>query len=359
MAKSSAAKPGKGSKTSYYQYLAMVEWLEKEPGKNFNLITGNATSTLPGVVAGTKLKKKDAYEQLALFVNQRCSTGWDLKNAEARYVSYLAKYKEVSRALANPGEAKYCLSQVELDDGLTLESKLESDCAFFRRMEALFGSKQNVMPTHILQVVSALPTDILVINNRSSDIEENNSSSDSEDEPVLPSLVLPAAAPLRTPTAAIAVVGAMSGGSGSGSRAWATTNKRNASVSTPLIGADLRALCAESVHDAAMDSDNKVSLHKKQKKDFTSVYADSRVMEITLEKEKFEWMRSNYDVEQRAKEKAAAAEIELKERGLAEETKRAEMGLTEETKRALMIECLKQGKTMEETKAYINFMLFN
>ena len=90
-------KAGRGSKTSYVQTCAILGWLEQEPGNNLRLITGDATSSLTGVVAGAKLKKKDAYEALALWVNQNCGTNWTTGNAESRWASYIKLYKETNR----------------------------------------------------------------------------------------------------------------------------------------------------------------------------------------------------------------------------------------------------------------------
>ena len=60
---------GRGTKTTAPQLLAMIKWLQVE--KNYDLITGAAQKKSPGVEAGAKLKKTEAYKDLALFVTQK------------------------------------------------------------------------------------------------------------------------------------------------------------------------------------------------------------------------------------------------------------------------------------------------
>ena len=78
------------SKTTWQQRLKIVEWLEDE--KNFKLITG-AAATGP-VKAGAKLTKKC---DLAHFVNEKCCSNWNIKNAKARYLAVYKSYKDAIR----------------------------------------------------------------------------------------------------------------------------------------------------------------------------------------------------------------------------------------------------------------------
>ena len=109
------------------------------------------------VTAGAKLTKKYAYESLADYVNQKCGTSWTYENAEARLKAYLKLYKEISRVYRNPGEEKYCLGQSDFSKGITtLDQKLEKDCPMFLRMNCLFGGKQNIIPSYVMQSGLAL-----------------------------------------------------------------------------------------------------------------------------------------------------------------------------------------------------------
>ena len=96
---SSHTRPARvrGGKTSYYQKLAIVEWLEVP--SNFNLIVGKASvriykymyvshimhlficiGTLKGVIAGSKLTKTSAYQDLADFVSSRMQYSMGMEN---------------------------------------------------------------------------------------------------------------------------------------------------------------------------------------------------------------------------------------------------------------------------------------
>ena len=82
----------RGPKLSDAQKGLMCQWLENRA--NFALIVGNAAEK--DVVAGTELKKRDAYKKLAEFMNQYktdLETSWTVKNAETRYRSYFKSYK--------------------------------------------------------------------------------------------------------------------------------------------------------------------------------------------------------------------------------------------------------------------------
>ena len=136
---------GRSENTSYYQRVAILDWLEDAGGENFRLITGSATKNLDGVIAGAKLTKEAGYSALATFVNQKCGTSWTSKMGEARYKTYLKLFKETKRDYLNPCGKKYCLSDLDISNGLTtIESKLESECPLYARMDRLFGEKQNV-----------------------------------------------------------------------------------------------------------------------------------------------------------------------------------------------------------------------
>ena len=71
----------------------MITWLEVP--KNFNLITGKAAAG--SVVAGTKLKKTDAYQLLAEYVNEHEKLIgeylWDMNSAKSRYSALLTNIK--------------------------------------------------------------------------------------------------------------------------------------------------------------------------------------------------------------------------------------------------------------------------
>jgi hypothetical protein len=74
-------KRDRGGKTTWFQREAMLQWLEVEA--NFKLMTGEATHGMKLVVAGAKVTKSAAYQDLAHYVNQKCGTSWDGKTSES------------------------------------------------------------------------------------------------------------------------------------------------------------------------------------------------------------------------------------------------------------------------------------
>jgi hypothetical protein len=108
-------------------------------------------------------------------------------------------------------------------------------------------------------------------------------------------------------------------------------------------------MCEESVNAANSDPVEKVSFGKKRK-DFASVYADSRIQEMSLARDRFEWDRLNHDSEQLAREKAA-------ERAMAEDTERFKLTLAAEHKKSIIAEGIRAGKSAEEIKLLMELLL--
>jgi len=106
----------RGPRTSWSQYSAMVGWLKTET--NFALITGGAQSKLKGVQAGAKLKKKDGYESLASWVNERCGTNWSTDQAASRYEAYLKLYKKTKAELLDVTGKKFGLGEEDFADNI-------------------------------------------------------------------------------------------------------------------------------------------------------------------------------------------------------------------------------------------------
>jgi len=69
------------AQTTWSQRLKIVERLEIPA--NFMLITGQATKNMNGIISGSKLKKTNAYTDLADYVNAACGTNWNLKIAKS------------------------------------------------------------------------------------------------------------------------------------------------------------------------------------------------------------------------------------------------------------------------------------
>ena len=199
------------------------------------------------------------------------------ENAEARYKAYLKLYKEVNRAFRNPGEEKYCLGQSDYSKGITtIDQKLEKDCRSFNRMDRLFGSKQNVIPSYVMQSGLTRTAPPAALPMRTTSAEPTSDSEDdldydgmygevSQEQPVAELFVE------NTPSDASAVVIPYDVVTAPPQQA-VVGKKRGI---TPPVSAEIRALCEDSVIAAANDPADKVSYSKKGRKDFTSVYAES------------------------------------------------------------------------------------
>ena len=144
MANSAKAKTLRGAKTTYYQQLAMIEWLEVP--QKFRLITGAAQKDVGKVVAGAKLKKEQAYADLMVHVNQKTGCKWTATQAATRFKSMLATYKRVQTKFYDTTGEKYCLTGEEISAGLTVEAKVDKECYGFFRLHSLFGGRQNINP---------------------------------------------------------------------------------------------------------------------------------------------------------------------------------------------------------------------
>ena len=147
----------RGSKTTFYQKSAIVEWLNDSP--NFKLMTGSASSTMKNVVAGTLLKKINAFDLLSVHVNKKCGTKWDRNTCMNRYRSYIKLYKKTRNDYTNKQGGKFSLTIEESSSGMTIEMKLDKLCSHYRSLDLLFGSRQNVQPSFVAQADDADDTD--------------------------------------------------------------------------------------------------------------------------------------------------------------------------------------------------------
>ena len=139
---------GRGPKTTWAQIIAMIEWLENPV--NFRLITGGAQKDVGSVVAGAKLKKVDAYKDIADAVNEKCGTHWTKEIGESRFRSMEKLYKRTRDQFHDVSGEKFCLTEEEMRQGVTIEAKLENLCTGYRRLDQLFGDRQNINPSFTL-----------------------------------------------------------------------------------------------------------------------------------------------------------------------------------------------------------------
>jgi hypothetical protein len=284
----------------------MIEWLEIKT--NFNLLVGAATTAMKtGTVAGSKLTKKSAYVDLAAFVNQKCGVKWDWRNAEARVRGYIKRFRTTKRAQLNPGGAKYNISPEELAKGIdTIEKKLEADCPFFARMDILFGGRQNIAPAYTL-TAGMRPT--AHIEAQAAAVMDDSSEEECEEcEECEDISSVMGATEDETDDRAIDC------GEAAVALASLATSPINSSISTKAtpkpqtkkakpvakeVDNSLKKQCAETVAttSTAVELSVKLAEIKNQntgkKRDFSSVYAETKGKEIDLEREKFYYEKEN------------------------------------------------------------------
>jgi len=178
-AMNSSKKPCRGGKTIWSQRSAIVVFLEDPT--SFNLITGNATANLHGVVAGAKVTKEAAYADLRDAVNSKCGTNWTSAMAKSRYRAYLKQYKDTKRNLINDRGKKYGLGEADFKKGITtIEAKLEDECPLFHRMDKLFGSRQNINPFNVME--GSLPEENSPVVEYSVDAVGDDNDDDDDDD---------------------------------------------------------------------------------------------------------------------------------------------------------------------------------
>ena len=134
---------------------SIVNWLQVP--ENFRLITGAAGFSSP-VVSGTKLKKKDAHESLAKFVNQKHKTAFSATEMKRKYDWLLSQYKkakDLSKTDVNP-------------------EQIQKKCPFYKEIDALFKDRQNISPYDVFEPIT-IPETSKNVND-----EENNLSSSLE-----------------------------------------------------------------------------------------------------------------------------------------------------------------------------------
>jgi hypothetical protein len=349
-----ANRRGRGGNTTWSQRIAILEWLEMPPGDNFRLITGAATTTMRSVVAGVKLTKDTAYAELAEYVNQTRGAKWDKKQAESRFRAYLKLFKETKRKYLNPCGEKYCISAADEAKGIfTIEMKLDVDCPYYSRMDKLFGERQNIQPTYIMEPGRVVAPSVTTISNtdgadEEASVEENNDEEREEDPASVASQER--LSTLSSDTSVILTP------------PLTIPPPRKRSVQANPFPDDLVSKCEASVA-ATLQGNQKVSIQKKLKKDGISSFADVKIKELELMSSRLEWEKLQEekrsetdlrlkDIDLRMKE----ADLKLKETVALGELKNKDKEIEAATKRALLVSLVAAGKSPEEIKQYLSVL---
>jgi len=275
MEATSTRKPsGRGAKTTWAQSQAMVEWLEMPPGNNFKIINGKGSEVVGSVIPGVKITKAAGYKDIADYVNEKCGTKWTQKEGESRFTSFLAKYKAVKNELIDNSGAKFCLTDEEAAQGVTIQGKLELACPSFARMDALYSERANV---NAPVVVDSGPGGRDDLADDDEDGSEDGSGFFVLEHLSNPSISLSVAmqeaaveSPIPAPTTTPSAVQL--------STAQVTAPKPVSKKMERLI-----ALSKEAKEGAIVDGGK--SSDQKKKRDFTTCYAETKQMDIEVKRE--------------------------------------------------------------------------
>ena len=301
---------GRGLKTSASQRLTIVHWLQTK--KNFDLVTGQAASG--AVVAGTKLKKTDAYKDLAAVVNRNCNSEWDPQMAKSRYEAYVALFKKAKRASSQTG---FGVSDIDKANGiLTIADKLEKMCPYFKDMDELFGGRQNVDPVSVSYSAYGNNHD----DDNFGDIEEQY---DGEAEVAFdsPNIVV---------------------------------DNENTTVDTFQKEHTSRSF------SIASDLSTPVSARPCAKRDFSALYLDAQETQMTIKHARLAHDKkvSDMDIELRRNEfELKREELRIKDKQINEEVRIKDKQISEETKRVLLVSLIDKGKTAQEAAEYLSALM--
>ena len=355
------ASSGRGKATSYPQRSAILEWLETPA--NFRLITGG-TQARP-VIAGEKLKKTDAYNQLAVFVNLRLkytdpSEMWDQKIAKVRYESLVKTYKTTRDKLKDPSGKKFGLTDAEIVKGKTIDMKLNELCPFYQRWDNLYGGRQNVDPVHTLEGgVAANGDEATYSAEEYNDLDGNDDDTCGEMKPEeFVHLAIPDDTIIESNDDVERIVPGSS--ETSESRVPSIVAARRPNVSNPVtINPILRQFSAT----VAAETPSGEKLTEKRKGDFGSTYSSMKSREIDLMSRD-----QNRELEIKAQRleldrKIAADELEFKKQNvqdarefrrqaMIEEREDKKRSAHESTKSSLMLALANQGKSANEIKEF-------
>jgi len=335
-------KRARGAKTSYSNILAIVDWLDKK--ENFNLIVGASQKNQKTVVAGSKLKKKDAYESLAEHVNQICGTSWDCDTCESRYRACLDKYRSARDAYKDKSGQKFGLTSEEVSRGVTIDDKLNKLCPLFSRWDALFGERPNFNPPFLFESLnfdedngSLYDPDVEDGEEESAFLIAGGSSSSSASLPLSapppvsapPQVSIPVNPPVATTGAVTVPVGPV----------------------TPMP-THLRELAAEAARQATEAGHPNNVRGAGTKRDFGSVYASSAEkrtqMQCDQAKDELEWKKSQ-----------AREDLELKREELKQAKEKCDMDARLADMRAhneMLMEMMRMKMPPDEARQYLSMM---
>jgi len=137
-------------RTSTAEYLHMVEFVEIED--NFKMLTDGAAKGKP-MQSGQKLTKTDGYKALAEWMNKKLKDPariWTEKEGKSRWEAYMVKYKNAFEQINS--QTGFGLTVKDEKMGIcTIAEKADRLCPYYDRLNSLFGHRQNIRPSVIVE----------------------------------------------------------------------------------------------------------------------------------------------------------------------------------------------------------------
>ena len=125
----------------------MITWLENRD--NMKIITGSGNGG--PVISGLKVKKVDGFKLIAEYIKKLDGANWSVDSTKKRYEAMLKRFNKTKSLYEDNSGTKFCLSEREIANGLTINGKLDNVCPGYFRLDALFGSRQNITPSSVFE----------------------------------------------------------------------------------------------------------------------------------------------------------------------------------------------------------------
>lgn len=341
---------GRGGSTTYEQKKHMLIWLQNED--NFALLTGKLQRSMPGVVAGAKLKKIDAYQSLASYVNQCCGTNWDTKSCKCRFESFKRGYLSMRNTVLQQGNEKFCVGPEDLLLGIkTIADKINYLDPFYFQMDDLFGGRQNLTPAYQYEPGTAILMDGVPRKDSSdgSEIDEENVHAIDDifndeieieiEEVQLTDDVMQSEIDQQERLAAV---------TGLIAPPPKSNGKRKKKCAVAAVHSDLQLMSASQVSGLTTSAELSLQVahdkSKNKKPCFAQAYSESKLKEFEILQNRLEWEKFIYVKEKEEKKEQREADIEKDKRAQKTQTVAA---------------CVAKGMSVGEIKELLAMMGFD
>lgn len=264
--------------------------------------------------------------------------------------------------------SKFTLNDNDFKRGIcTIEEKLEDECNFYHRWDALYGSRQNVNP---ISVIQPLTLSQRILGESIVDSELPRDDTPAIEQPEIEEIEMfmtrnsPVVTSLSSPPSVLQ--------SELTSTTSSTSNKQKVSVMDlkkrePIqLSNQIKEFCRIEIESTA-------SNERKNSKSLTTAYSDAKEREFTLLARKFDHERDAYseelslkkrriDMESdelQMKKETLSIELELKKVTQSNEVEMKKLEVANDLKKTLITALVQQNKSADEIKEYLDKLTVN